>query len=155
MRHSCDPLSGPFQVPRYNSGKQFEEDRRIRILLVEDDDEIAKRLVEGLSATGFAVERAENGVDGFHMGTDDTFDAVILDLGLPEMEGIDVLKRWRSAGNSTPVLVLTARGTWSEKVDGLNAGADDYISKPFHVPEVEARLRALIRRASGHTASAI
>lgn len=101
------------------------------------------------------MERADNGVDGYHMGKDDAFDAVILDLGLPEMEGIDVLKRWRSAGNFTPVLVLTARGTWSEKVDGLNAGADDYISKPFHVPEVAARLRALIRRASGHAASAI
>lgn len=83
------------------------------------------------------------------MGAEENYDAAILDLGLPEMQGIDVLKRWRSASRNLPVLILTARGTWSEKVDGLNAGADDYITKPFHVPEVAARLKALIRRASG------
>lgn len=83
------------------------------------------------------------------MGADDAFAAVVLDLGLPEMQGIDVLARWRNEGRKMPVLILTARGTWSEKVDGLNAGADDYITKPFHIPEVVARLRALIRRSSG------
>ena len=121
----------------------------MRILLVEDDDEIAKRLITGLSQAGFTVERADNGTDGYTMGLDEEYAAAVLDLGLPEMQGIDVLKRWRSAHRALPVLILTARGTWAEKVDGLNAGADDYVTKPFHVPEVAARLRALVRRASG------
>ena len=121
----------------------------MRILLVEDDDEIAKRLATGLSQAGFTVERADNGTDGYTMGLDEEYAAAVLDLGLPEMQGIDVLKRWRSAHRALPVLILTARGTWAEKVDGLNAGADDYVTKPFHVPEVAARLRALVRRASG------
>jgi two-component system, OmpR family, response regulator len=123
--------------------------------LVEDDDEIGTRLMEGLQASGFAVERAETGADGLLIGKEESFDAAILDLGLPEMEGMEVLKRWRAAGIVMPVLILTARGSWSEKIDGLNAGADDYITKPFHVPEVAARLRALIRRASGHATSVI
>lgn len=121
----------------------------MRILLVEDDNEIAKRLMSGLSQAGFTVERADNGTDGYTMGLDEEYAAAVLDLGLPEMQGIDVLKRWRSAHRALPVLILTARGTWAEKVDGLNAGADDYVTKPFHVPEVAARLRALVRRASG------
>jgi len=121
----------------------------MRILLVEDDNEIAKRLTAGLSQAGFTVERADNGTDGYTMGLDEEYAAAVLDLGLPEMQGIDVLKRWRSAHRALPVLILTARGTWAEKVDGLNAGADDYVTKPFHVPEVAARLRALVRRASG------
>ena len=121
----------------------------MRILLVEDDDEIAKRLMSGLSQAGFTVERADNGSDGYGMGLDEEYAAAVLDLGLPEMQGIEVLKRWRSAHRALPVLILTARGTWAEKVDGLNAGADDYVTKPFHVPEVAARLRALVRRASG------
>ena len=122
----------------------------IRILVIEDDDEIAGRIAAGLTQAGFTVERADNGFDGYAMGAYDDFDAAVLDLGLPEMEGLDVLRRWRREGHALPVLVLSARGTWSEKVDGLNAGADDYISKPFHVPEVAARLKALIRRTSGH-----
>jgi two-component system OmpR family response regulator len=121
----------------------------MRILLVEDDEDIAQRLIAGLTQVGFTVERADNGTDGYTMGLDETYAAAILDLGLPQMQGIDVLKRWRSAGRMLPVLILTARGTWAEKVDGLNAGADDYITKPFHVPEVAARLKALIRRSSG------
>jgi two-component system OmpR family response regulator len=121
----------------------------MRILLVEDDEDIAQRLTAGLNQAGFTVERADNGTDGYTMGLDETYAAAILDLGLPEMQGIDVLKRWRSVGRKLPVLILTARGTWAEKVDGLNAGADDYVTKPFHVPEVAARLKALIRRSSG------
>jgi two-component system OmpR family response regulator len=121
----------------------------MRILLVEDDEDIAQRLTAGLTQAGFTVERADNGADGYTMGLDETYAAAVLDLGLPEMQGIDVLKRWRSAGRKLPVLILTARGTWAEKVDGLNAGADDYVTKPFHVPEVAARLKALIRRSSG------
>jgi len=121
----------------------------IRVLLVEDDNEIAERLASGLGPAGFTVERADNGADGFSMGMDDTYAAAILDLGLPEMQGLDVLKQWRAADRKIPVLILTARGTWAEKVDGLNAGADDYITKPFHIPEVVARLKALIRRSMG------
>jgi len=121
----------------------------MRILLVEDDEDIAQRLTAGLTQAGFTVERADNGTDGYTMGLDETYAAAVLDLGLPQMQGIDVLKRWRSAGRTLPVLILTARGTWAEKVDGLNAGADDYVTKPFHVPEVAARLKALIRRSSG------
>jgi two-component system OmpR family response regulator len=121
----------------------------MRILLVEDDEDIAQRLTAGLTQAGFTVERADNGADGYTMGLDETYAAAVLDLGLPEMQGIDVLKRWRSAGRKLPVLILTARGTWAEKVDGLNAGADDYVTKPFHVPEVAARLKALVRRSSG------
>lgn len=124
-------------------------------MIIEDDPEIARRLTDGLGAAGFAVERADNGADGYAMGKDEQYDAIVLDLGLPQMPGIDVLKNWRSAGLKTPVLVLTARGSWSEKVDGLNAGADDYITKPFHIPEVAARLNALIRRSAGLASSQV
>lgn len=125
------------------------QEKPIRILLVEDDDEIADRLVTGLGRSGFTVERADNGSDGYAMGIEDEYAAAILDLGLPQMQGLDVLKRWRASDCKMPILILTARGTWAEKVDGLNSGADDYITKPFHIPEVAARLKALIRRASG------
>jgi two-component system, OmpR family, response regulator len=118
-------------------------------LLVEDDDDIAGRLITGLGPAGFVVDCASNGEDGYSMGAHDQFDAVILDLGLPNMEGLTVLRKWRAESRDMPVLILTARGTWTEKVEGLNAGADDYIVKPFHIPEVVARLRALIRRKSG------
>ncbi|MEQ1710852.1 MAG: response regulator transcription factor [Hyphomicrobium sp.] len=128
---------------------QRREEASIRILLVEDDDDIAGRLGAGLADAGFSVERADNGADGYLMGNDEHYDAVILDLGLPQMQGLEVLKRWRANNRPAPVLVLTARGSWAEKVDGLNAGADDYITKPFHIPEVAARLKALIRRSSG------
>lgn len=112
-------------------------------------------MADGLAASGFAIEQADNGADGYDMGKDEPYDAIVLDLGLPRMPGIDVLKNWRSAGVKTPVLILTARGAWAEKVDGLNAGADDYITKPFHIPEVAARLNALIRRSAGLASSKI
>lgn len=127
----------------------------MRILLVEDDEEIARRLSSGLKQAGFTVERAADGEDGYTMGCDSNYAAAVLDLGLPKMQGVEVLRRWREAQRNMPVLILTARGTWAEKVDGLNAGADDYITKPFHIPEVAARLRALIRRASGHASATI
>ncbi|MEE8439049.1 MAG: response regulator transcription factor, partial [Micropepsaceae bacterium] len=127
----------------------FWGETAIRILLVEDDTEIARRLVEGLSEMGFVVEHAADGEMGLSMGRTEDFDAVILDLGLPDFSGNEVLKKWRSAERAMPVLILTARDSWTEKVDGLNAGADDYITKPFHVQEVAARLRALIRRSVG------
>ncbi len=120
----------------------------IRILVIEDDDEIAGRIAAGLTQAGFTVERADNGVDGYAMGADDDFDAAILDLGLPEMEGLDVLRRWRQEGRMLPVLVLSARGTWSEKVDGLNAGADDYVAKPCELRELMARIRSVLRRSA-------
>ncbi len=127
----------------------------MRILLVEDDQDIAERLRTGLEALGFAVEHATDGADGYLMGKEENYDAAILDLGLPKMQGLDVLRRWRAEGSNLPVLVLTARGMWSEKVEGLNAGADDYITKPFHIPEVDARLKALIRRNSGLAAPVV
>lgn len=118
-------------------------------MLVEDDDDIAGRLVSGLRPEGFVVDRAKSGEDGVFMGLNERYDAAILDLGLPKMQGIAVLGKWRTEKCDMPVLILTAHGTWTEKVEGLNAGADDYITKPFHIPEVVARLRALIRRKSG------
>lgn len=109
--------------------------------------------MSGLAPAGFTVERADNGIDGHLMGEEDTYAAAILDLSLPQMSGLEILRRWRSRGQKIPVLILTARGTWAEKVDGLNAGADDYLEKPFHIPEIAARLKALIRRASGIASS--
>ena len=121
----------------------------IRILLVEDNPDLAQRLAEGLRGAGFVVERAADGETGYRLGRMENFDAVILDLGLPDMKGVDVLKRWRQVGREMPVLILTARGSWTEKVEGLNAGADDYVTKPSHIQEITARLRALIRRSAG------
>ena len=102
-----------------------------------------------------AADRVDSGPAALALGRDQDFGAVILDLGLPDMEGLDVLRQWRSAGRAMPVLVLTARGTWTDKVEGLNAGADDYITKPFHIPEVVARLHALMRRNPGLAGSAL
>jgi two-component system, OmpR family, response regulator len=121
----------------------------IRILLVEDNPELARRLIEGVQAEGFVVDHASDGEAGHVVGLSESFDAAILDLGLPGMQGIDVLRRWRTGGCEMPVLILTARGSWTEKVDCLNAGADDYVTKPTHVQEIAARLRALIRRSAG------
>lgn len=121
----------------------------IRILLVEDDEEIAARLAVSLKTAGFVVEHAANGDDGYALGRDQKFDAAVLDLGLPGIEGLAVLQMWRAEGVNLPVLILTARGTLNEKVKGLNAGADDYIAKPFHIPEIVARLHALTRRGAG------
>jgi len=119
---------------------------------VEDNPELSRRLTEGLRNAGFVVEHAAEGAMGYELGRSEDFDAAILDLGLPDMQGVDVLKRWRRAGRQMPVLILTARGSWTEKVEGLNAGADDYVTKPSHVQEIAARLRALIRRAAGKAA---
>lgn len=121
----------------------------MRILLVEDDDRIAADIGTAVSAAGYAVERVGNGTDGWFRGDTEDFDAVILDLGLPEMDGLAVLGRWRTAGRRMPVLVLTARGSWIERVEGMDAGADDYLPKPFRMEELVARLRALIRRSAG------
>ncbi len=119
----------------------------MRLLLVEDDPVLSAQLVEELGVAGYVVESADNGIDAHYLGDVEAFDAVVLDLGLPQMDGITVLKKWRAAGHTMPVLILTARDAWHEKVDGIDAGADDYLVKPFHMEELLARVRALIRRA--------
>lgn len=127
----------------------------MRILVVEDEPTIAAQLADALTRAGYAVDAVGNGVDAHFMGDDEgqPFDAVILDLGLPQMDGLTVLKKWRAAGRRMPVLILTARDNWHEKVAGIDAGADDYLSKPFHMEELLARVRALIRRAGGHASA--
>jgi two-component system OmpR family response regulator len=125
----------------------------MRILVVEDEPMLATQLAEGIQSVGYVVDVAHNGVDGHFMGQTEPYDAVVLDLGLPQMDGITVLTKWRAAGLTLPVLILTARDTWREKVAGIDAGADDYLTKPFHMEELLARLRALIRRAGGHASA--
>jgi two-component system OmpR family response regulator len=122
----------------------------MRLLIVEDEPALALRLQQALEAAGFVVDVAYDGEEGWHLGDTEPYDAIVLDLGLPKIDGVSVLQRWREAGKNTPVLILTARGRWSEKMAGFNAGADDYMTKPFEIQEVVYRLRALIRRASGH-----
>ncbi len=124
----------------------------MRVLLVEDDPDIAADVAQALAAAGFLVERASDGETAWFLGDTEDFDAVVLDLGLPKLDGLSVLKRWRMAGRSFPVLILSARGAWTEKVDGIDAGADDYLGKPFELGELTARTRALVRRAGGHAA---
>src|SRR3954464_6532736 len=121
----------------------------MRVLVVEDEPSLARQLVAALGDAGYAVDCADNGVGADFLGQTEHYDAVVLDLGLPKLDGLAVLRRWRDAGVATPVLVLTARDSWHEKVQGIDGGADDYMAKPFRMEEVLARLRALIRRASG------
>ncbi len=125
------------------------------MLLVEDDAELAAGVAAVLKREHFAVDVARDGEDAQHLGETESFDAAVLDLGLPKVDGIAVLKAWRKAGRKLPVLVLTARDGWSDKVEGFKAGADDYLTKPFRVEEVVLRLRALIRRSEGHAESRI
>ena len=125
----------------------------MRILIVEDEPTLLAQLAEGTRAAGYAVDLADNGVDAHFLGDTEPYDAVLLDLGLPKLDGISVLRQWRAAGRNMPVLILTARDGWHEKVAGIDAGADDYLSKPFHMEELLARLRALIRRTGGHASA--
>jgi len=127
----------------------------MRILLVEDDPRIRDDVAAALRAAGYVVDCEGDGEEAWFLGDTETYGAVVLDLGLPHMDGLSVLKRWREAGRDFPVLVLTARGTWSERVDGIDAGADDYLPKPFRMEELLARLRAIIRRSSGNSTSTI
>lgn len=127
----------------------------MRVLLVEDDATLASEIAGALRAESFAVDHADDGEDGLHLGTTESYDVAVLDLGLPTIGGIDVLKGWRGAGRDLPVLVLTARDGWSDKVQGFKAGADDYLVKPFRVEELVMRLRALVRRSRGHAGSRI
>ncbi len=125
----------------------------MRLLIVEDEPTLAKQLKNALEGAGYAVDHAADGEDGHYLGSTEAYDAVILDLGLPEIDGLTVLDRWRKEGRTTPVLLLTARDSWSDKVAGLDAGADDYLAKPFQTEELIARLRALIRRSTGNASS--
>jgi two-component system OmpR family response regulator len=127
----------------------------LRILLAEDDPDPSRQLKAALSAAGYAVDHASNGQEAHFLGDTEPYDAIILDLGLPKIDGVSVLERWRRDGRATPVLILTARDAWSEKVAGIDAGADDYLTKPFHTEELLARLRALLRRSAGHAAATL
>ena len=127
----------------------------MRVLLVEDDTRIRADVSAALEATGYVVDSTGDGEEGWFLGDTETYGAAVIDLGLPKMDGLAVLKRWRAAGRPFPVLVLTARGTWSERVEGIDAGADDYLPKPFQIEELLARLRAIIRRSKGHSAPVV
>src|SRR5262245_36644498 len=137
MRHSC-----AVQVRvGYKEG--------LRVLVVEDEPSLSEQLAAALTESGYAVDGAGDGERADFLGQTERYDAVVLDLGLPKVDGLTVLRRWREAGIAVPVLVLTARGSWHEKVQGIDGGADDYVAKPFRMEEVLARLRGLIRSASG------
>ena len=127
----------------------------MRILVVEDDANLNRQLKEALTEAGYAVDTAFDGEEGHYLGDTEPYDAVVLDIGLPRMDGLSVLEEWRRAGRTTPVLLLTARDRWSDKVQGIDSGADDYVAKPFHMEEVLARIRALVRRAAGHASNEI
>lgn len=123
----------------------------MRVLLLEDDELIARDVMATLGAAGYATERETDGEQGWFKGDTEDYDAVILDLGLPSLDGLTILKRWRANGRTMAVLVLSARGSWSERVEGIDSGADDYLPKPFRMEELLARLRAIVRRAAGRS----
>ncbi len=127
----------------------------MRVLVVEDETRLAAQLADSLGEAGYAVDVAHDGEEGHHLGDTEPYDVVILDLGLPTLDGITVLQRWRRDGRDMPVLILTARERWREKVAGFDAGADDYVVKPFQMEELLARLRALMRRSAGHASAEI
>lgn len=127
----------------------------MRVLLVEDDRKIAADVERALVAAGYVVDRESKGEEAWFRGDTEDYAAIILDLGLPGMDGLAVLKRWRASGRATPVLILTARGSWSERVDGIDAGADDYLPKPFQMEELLARLRSVLRRSAGRASSVV
>lgn len=127
----------------------------MKVLLIEDDALLAHEIANALRRENFAVDTADNGEDGHHLGDTESYDVAVLDLGLPKMTGASVLRAWRKSGRQLPVLILTARDGWTDKVDGFKAGADDYLTKPFRVEELMMRLRALVRRSAGHAAPAI
>lgn len=125
----------------------------MRVLVAEDDEALRRQLRDALAGAGYAVDEAPDGEEAAFLGETEPYDAVVLDLGLPVRDGLSALRGWRQRGIAMPVLILTARGTWQEKVEGIDAGADDYLAKPFRMEELLARLRALIRRAGGHAAA--
>ena len=125
----------------------------MRLLVVEDEPDLNRQLVTALTDAGYAVDSAHDGEDGHFMGDTEPYDAIILDLGLPTKDGLSVLEEWRRNNRKMPVLILTARDRWSDKVAGMDAGADDYLAKPFHMEELLARVRALLRRSTGHASN--
>lgn len=125
----------------------------MRVLVVEDDRRIAADISRALEGAGYVAEVVQDGEEAWFRGDTEDYGAIILDLGLPKMDGLAVLKRWRANARRTPVLILTARGTWAERVDGIDAGADDYLPKPFRMEELLARLRSIVRRSAGHASS--
>ena len=127
----------------------------MRILIVEDNHEVARQLKAALEQELFIVDVAHDGEQGWFLGDTEPYDTIILDLGLPKIDGLSLLQKWRQSSNQVPVLILTSRDTWREKVAGLRAGADDYLAKPFELEELMARVEALIRRASGHASPAL
>ncbi|QCO03623.1 response regulator [Azospirillum argentinense] len=127
----------------------------MRLLVVEDDPALARQLAERLEGEGYAVDHAADGEEGQFLGETEPYDAIVLDLGLPRVDGLTVLRCWRAQGITAPVIILTARGAWTEKVQGIDAGADDYLAKPFSMEELLARIRALIRRSKGHASAEI
>lgn len=127
----------------------------MKILLIEDDRPLAREIAKALREENFAVDIAANGEDGRHLGETESYDVAVLDLGLPKVPGAQVLRAWRTNGRNLPVLILTARDGWTEKVDGFKAGADDYLTKPFRIEELVMRLRALVRRSAGYAVSKI
>lgn len=127
----------------------------MRILVVEDDVDLNRQIKEALEEADYVVDVAFDGEEGHFLGDTEPYDAIVLDIGLPQMDGLSVLEEWRREGRNMPVLLLTARDRWSDKVQGIDAGADDYVAKPFHMEEVLARIRALVRRAAGHASNEI
>ena len=127
----------------------------MRVLIVEDDKQLSEQLAEAMRDAGYSVDCAFDGEEGHFLGDTEPYDLAILDIGLPVMDGLSVLERWRRDGRAMPVLLLTARDRWSDKVQGIDAGADDYVAKPFHIEEVLARARALMRRAAGHASNSL
>lgn len=125
----------------------------MRLLVIEDDRDLNRQLTAALEGAGYAVDRAYDGEEGQFLGETEPYDAIVLDIGLPKVDGFTILESWRAAGRTAPVLILTARDRWSDKVRGFDAGADDYVAKPFHMEEILARLRALLRRATGHASA--
>ena len=127
----------------------------MRILVVEDEKKVAADLAGALAGSGHIIEQASDGETAWFLGDTEDYDLVVLDLGLPKLDGVQVLKRWRANGRSMPILVLTARDSWSEKVDAIDSGADDYLTKPFRMEELLARVRALLRRQTRHASAAL
>jgi two-component system OmpR family response regulator len=127
----------------------------VRVLVVEDDPDLNRQLSAALTQAGYAVDKAFDGEEGYFLGETEPYDVILLDLGLPKMDGIRILEQWRRIGRNMPVIILTARDRWSDKVAGMDAGADDYVAKPFHMEELLARVRAQVRRSAGHAKSEI
>lgn len=125
----------------------------MRVLVVEDDPDLNRQLVAALVDADYAVDTATDGQEGYFLGDTEPYDVVVLDLGLPKMDGISILEQWRRSERNMPVIILTARDRWSDKVAGMDAGADDYVAKPFHMEELLARVRAVVRRSAGHAKS--